>query len=222
MSKSYSSLKNNINVHYYDKFFDKKVADNYFDILEKNVVYNSDEESQVTVHGKKHVIPRKQVAYGDLGTSYKFAGVTVLSKSWSGDDILSKTLLEIKNSVEICTRQKFNFVLINRYKDGESYIGAHRDDEKELGDDPTIAGVSFGAERDVVFAPYRFIPIPDPKGCLTANTLPLVKDKLRVNLGHGSLFVMLDKTNTYWTHSIPKSAKVNGPRVSLTFRYINL
>lgn len=213
-SKSYSSLKNNINVHYYDTFFNKKLADDYFDILEKNVIYNSDEESIVTIYGKKHVIPRKQVAYGDLGTSYNFAGVTVSSKPWNDNNILSNTLLEIKNSVEICTRQKFNFVLINRYKDSNSYIGPHRDDEKELGDDPTIAGVSFGAERDVVFAPYKFIPLPD--------NLPLVKDKLHVKLGHGSLFVMLDKTNTFWTHSIPKNSKVNNSRISLTFRYINL
>lgn len=214
-TKTFTSLTNNINVHYYDKFFDKNKADSYFNVLEQNVVYNSDEESQVMVYGKKHVIPRKQVAFGDLGTSYNFAGVTVAANPWNNNDVLSNALLEIKAKVEEYTGKKFNFVLLNKYKDGESYIGHHRDDEKELGNDPAIACVSFGAERDFVFAPYRFIPIAN-------NNLPLVNDKLSMVLGHGSLCIMLDKTNTFWTHSIPKRAKIKTPRISLTFRFIHV
>jgi alkylated DNA repair dioxygenase AlkB len=216
-TKSYSSIINNIDVHYYNNFLDKDTAYRYFNILEQNVIYTSDEESKVTVYGKKHVIPRKQVAFGDFGTSYNFAGVTVAANPWTNvDDILCKTLLEIKNKVEEYTGKKFNFVLINRYKDGESYIGAHRDDEKELGDDPSIACVTFGAERPIVFAPYRFIPLPEPNNI----NLPLVNDKLSVILEHGSLCVMLNKTNTFWTHMIPKRSKIKTPRVSLTFRLI--
>lgn len=220
-SKAYSSLKNNINVHYYDKFLDEKVADKYFNVLENNVTYNTDEQSQVTIFGKKHVIPRKQVAFGDAGTSYKFAGVTVSANSWSNDDILCKTLLEIKQKVEDCTMKKFNFVLLNRYKDGNSYIGAHRDDEKELGNDPTIACISFGSKRDLVFAPYKFIPFPETT-CDPNINIPLVNDKLKITLDHGSLCVMLDKTNTYWTHCIPKKTGIIVPRVSLTFRFIHV
>ncbi len=214
MNKNYSSLKNNINVHYYGKFLDKKTSDEYFKVLEENVVYNTDKQSQIIIFGKKITIPRKQVAFGDVGTSYKFAGVTVQANPWTGDDLLSKTLLKIKDKVELFTGKTFNFVLLNRYKDGESYIGAHRDDEKELGDEPTIAAVSFGAKRELVFAPYKFIPLPD--------ILPLVKDKIHIPLEHGSLCVMLNKTNTYWTHCLPKNPKIAEPRISLTFRYINL
>jgi alkylated DNA repair dioxygenase AlkB len=214
-TKSYTSILNNINVHYYGNFIDENKADEYFNILEQNVVYNTDEQSQVTVFGKKHVIPRKQVAFGDEGTSYGFAGVTVMANQWTGNDILSKILQEIKTKVEEYTGKTFNFVLLNRYKDGDSYIGAHRDDEKELGDDPAITSVSFGAARELVFAPYRFIPLADPN-------LELNNDKLSIVLEHGSLCVMLDKTNTYWTHCIPKRAKIKTPRVSLTFRLIHL
>lgn len=230
-SKAYSSLINNINVHYYNEFLDKSTADSYFKILEQNLVYNTDEQSQVVVYGKKRIIPRKQVAFGDKGTGYKFAGTTVLARPWindktngeedgvgKNDNIVGETLLKIKQQVEEYTKKQFNFVLINRYKDGDSYIGHHRDDEKELGDEPTIACVTFGSERDLVFAPYKFIPLPEPDDI----KLPLVGDKLKVCLGHGSLCVMLNKTNTFWTHSIPKKSKIKTPRVSLTFRLINL
>jgi alkylated DNA repair dioxygenase AlkB len=216
MSRQFTSLKNNINVHCYDNFLDKQTADEYFDVLEKNVVYNTDEQSQITIFGRKLTIPRKQVAFGDDGTSYKFSGVKVDANKWNEDNILCKTLLKIKDKVETTTNKKFNFVLLNRYKNGDSYIGAHRDDEKELGDNPTIACVSFGTERNLVFAPYKFIPLPE------ADPLPLVKGKLPIPLKHGSLCVMLDKTNTYWTHCIPPKKNIEIPRVSLTFRYINL
>ena len=107
--------------------------------------------------------------------------------------------------------------MLNKYKDGESYIGHHRDDEKELGNDPAIACVTLGAERDFIFTPYKFIPIPEQN-----NELPLVNDKLSILLEHGSMCVMLDKTNTFWTHSIPKRTKIKTPRISLTFRFIHL
>ena len=138
-----------------------------------------------------------------------------MANPWDDNTILSKTLQKIKTKVEEYTGKTFNFVLLNRYKDGESYIGAHRDDEKELGDDPSIACITFGAERDFVFAPYRFIPLPDPN-------LELTNNKINIVLEHGSLCVMLDKTNTYWTHCIPKRSKIKLPRVSLTFRLIHL
>lgn len=216
MSKNYTSPKNNINLHYVENFLDKTTADTYFNILESGVTYNTDEQSQITIFGKKIMIPRKQVAYGDDGTSYKFSGVTVMAKRWTEDDKVGKTLLDIKKKVEEHTGKKFNFVLLNRYKDGDAYIGPHRDDEKELGDDPAIACISFGAERSLVFAPYRFIPLQDNQN------LPLTNDKLNVPLKHGSLCVMLDKTNTFWTHTIPKKSSIKLPRVSLTFRYIHM
>lgn len=98
MSKNYTSPKNNINVHYVDNFLNKTEADKHFNILEKGVIYNTDEQSQITIFGKKIMIPRKQVAYGDEGTSYKFSGVTVMAKRWTNDDNddVGKTLLEIK------------------------------------------------------------------------------------------------------------------------------
>ena len=79
-------------------------------------------------------------------------------------------------------------------------MGWHSDDEKPLGKNNTIASLSFGAERKFSF-----------KHKQTKQTVSLV-------LEHGSLLMMKDATQTNWLHSLPKSEKVTGPRINLTFR----
>lgn len=216
--KCFSSLTDKINVHYSSNFLDNHKADKYFHIFEKYLVYNSSEDSKVIVYGKEYEIKRKQVAYGDDGTFYEFAGTKVYAKSWNNkDDIICRVIKNIKHMVELFTLQKFNFVLINRYADGNDKIGKHQDSNKNniLGDDPTIVGVSFGAARDVIFKPYS---TPTNPGIIPKH----MNDKISIRLDHGSIFVMYPPTNTYWTHEIPKKANINTPRISLTFRYLHL
>ena len=90
-------------------------------------------------------IPRNQAAYGDEGISYKYSGVTVTAKEWT------PTLREIRGKVESATGKRFNFVLVNRYKDGRDYVGEHKDDEKDLEESYPIASVTLGATRDFYF-----------------------------------------------------------------------
>jgi alkylated DNA repair dioxygenase AlkB len=209
MYKSICSLYDKINVHYHKNIFHSiDAANDAFDILDKNVKYNSDEESMVFIMGRYIKIPRRQVAYGEKGTVYEFAGTTVPAIDWNSDDPVCKLIKKIKKKMELLSHTTFNFVLINRYDNGNEYIGFHSDDEKELGDNPIIAGVSLGAERDVVFKSNKPTEIID-------NTQNLF-------LNHGSGFIMRDQTNTNWKHSIPKRANINTARISLTFRYINL
>jgi alkylated DNA repair dioxygenase AlkB len=191
-----------VDIIYKSDFIDKKKAEKYFYIFERDLVYNTSEESKVTVFGKEYFIKRKQVAYGDSGTFYSFAGHKTNAKAWDDNSQLCIILRNIRKKVEIFTGKKFNFVLINRYENGEDYIGPHRDDERELGDKPTIVGVSFGAERDIVFTPINF-----------------VSDKIKIRLGDGSIFVMNDPTNKNYKHQIPK-CKSDKVRISLTFRNI--
>ena len=195
----------NLKVSYKSDFLSKEKADKIYRILERSLVYNTEEESKVVVFGKEHSIPRKQVAYGDEGTFYKFAGSTVYAKSWHDNNNVCRILRNIKKQVEEFTGEEFNFVLINRYKDGHDCIGHHQDDERELGDKPTIVGVSLGVQRPIIFKPYKFLA-----------------DNITLDLEHGSIFVMHHPTNDHWTHSIPKREKIKTPRISLTFRKLYL
>ncbi|MFN8326319.1 MAG: alpha-ketoglutarate-dependent dioxygenase AlkB [Flavobacteriaceae bacterium] len=93
---------------------------------------------------------------------------------------------------------------MNYYRDGNDSNGWHADNEKELGKNPIIASISFGAKR--VFQ-------------MKHNTN---KDqKFKIELEHGSLLIMKGTTQHFWKHQIPKSTKKVGPRINLTFRIIN-
>jgi alkylated DNA repair dioxygenase AlkB len=97
----------------------------------------------------------------------------------------------------------FTSVLLNLYRDGKDSNGWHADNEKELGKNPVIASLSFGAERTFH---------------LQHNTEKTLKQK--IILEHGSLLVMKGTTQHYWKHQIPKTAKEIGNRINLTFRNI--
>ena len=113
-------------------------------------------------------------------------------------------LLQLKEKVENYSEIKFNSVLLNEYPDGEVGMGWHSDDEKELGTDPIIASLSFGANRDFIFKHKTDRSI----------------ENVKLHLKSGSLLLMLGSTQHYWKHSLPKRLKVKEPRINLTFRNI--
>lgn len=206
MLKCIADLDDKIVIHYWDEFLSHRRATKYFRILEDKLIYNSDDASMVTIHGKKIKIPRKQVAYGDDGIFYTFSGNKVDALSWNNDDIVCRVLQNIKRRVEIFSREQFNFVLINRYKNGDDCIGYHSDDEKELCQNSSIVGVSLGANRDILFKSNN-------------NHYPINTDNpISINLKHGSIMMIKYPTNSYWKHSIPRRRNINNVRISLTFR----
>ncbi|XP_061674335.1 DNA oxidative demethylase ALKBH2 isoform X2 [Syngnathoides biaculeatus] len=188
----------------YALLFTKEEADRLFQKLEEEVIYSTGEEAKVQVFGKVYDIPRKQATYGERGLTYTYSGVTRLACPWT------PTLEYIRRSVGKITGHTFNFVLVNRYKDGQDHMGEHRDDEKELDPLSPIASVSLGAARDFVFR-HR-----DARGKRSARRVEPVK----LVLAHGSLLLMNPPTNTFWYHSLPVRKKVLLPRVNLTFRRI--
>jgi DNA oxidative demethylase len=206
---TYISLYDQINVTYEQNFFSKYEADIYYALFESHLKYNSDEDSKIILYGKSIKIPREQVAYGDVGVFYTFSGNKVTPRCWNSDECGRKLLL-IKNKIEQYTGESFNFVLVNRYRDGNSYIGFHSDDEKDLDKTSSIIGVSLGCERDFLFKPKKsFVP---------KNILSTIS----INLSHGSLTQIKSPTNEYWQHSIPKRTNSKKPRISLTFRCMKI
>lgn len=200
-SKLYLDLLTGLNIYYTSNFIDKEDSKIIFKVLEKRLVYNSADESKVFIHGKYIDIPRSQTAYGEPGTYYRFAGNIVYAKDWLEDGPVETILRKIGHKLEVYAGTKFNFVLINRYENGSQYIGFHSDDEEDLGSEPKIAGVSFGAIRPIYFQ--------NRKTGLT---------DVKIDLEPGSVVLMNHPTNNYWKHSIPKTSKKVGTRISLTYR----
>jgi alkylated DNA repair dioxygenase AlkB len=147
--------------------------------------------------GGKVPLPRLTAWYGDAGKSYSYSGITVHPNPWT------PTLLRIKERVEAIAGVKFNSVLLNFYRNEQDSVGWHSDDEPELGTNPVIASVSFGAERTFQF---KHKENPDLRQS--------------VGLSHGSLLLMAGSTQHHWKHQIPKTKKPHGPRINLTFRII--
>ncbi|XP_060926745.1 DNA oxidative demethylase ALKBH2 isoform X2 [Limanda limanda] len=190
----------------YALLFSREEADQLFEQLEEEVEYSTGEEAKVHVFGKLYNIPRKQATHGDAGLTYTYSGVKRSACPWT------PTLESIRDAVTKTTGQTFNFVLVNRYKDGQDHMGEHRDDEKELDPLCPIASVSLGAARDFIFR-HR-----DARGKQSSRQIEPVK----LELTHGSLLLMNPPTNTFWYHSLPVRKRVLLPRINLTFRRIGL
>ena len=151
-------------------------------------------EESVVVYGKRHLQPRLTAWYGDA--SYTYSGLRLEPLPWT------ELLLAIRAAVESACGCRFNSVLLNRYRNGRDSMGMHSDDEPELGDDPVIASLSYGATRTFVLRHKRN------------------KQTLRLPLEDGSLLVMRGQLQRNWLHGINKSARPLGERINLTFRYI--
>ena len=163
-------------------------------------MYFTGDLSKVKIFGKVHPIPRKQSAYGDEGLTYKYSGTTVPALPWT------PTLSMLRDLIQIKTGIKYNFVLVNRYKDGEDKMGDHKDDEKELEEKVPIASLTLGAERDFIFKHQ------DRKKNHIENIKIVLKD--------GMLLLMNPPTNKFWYHGLPPRKCCHHPRINLTFRMI--
>jgi alkylated DNA repair dioxygenase AlkB len=148
------------------------------------------------MYGKQVLFPRLTSWYGDKDKPYSFSGITLNPHAWSEE------LLIIKSKIEPISETVFNSVLLNLYRDGNDSISWHTDAEKELGRNPIIASVNFGAER---------------KFQIKHNETGEIHD---IILKHGSLLIMKGELQHFWKHQIPKQKNINKPRVNLTFRVI--
>ncbi|MCF2949063.1 alpha-ketoglutarate-dependent dioxygenase AlkB [Paraglaciecola aquimarina] len=180
-------------VVYYPNFIPPPRASELMVILQQTILWKKD---QITLYGKIFNVPRLQAWYGDDDAAYEYSGLTMQPQTWT------KELLELKKICEQTTKTQFNSVLANLYRNGADGVGRHADDEKELGQNPVIASLSFGETRNLDF--YH-----------NHST-----QKLRLPLESGSLLVMKGGTQANWQHGVAKSKKVLGPRVNLTFRSI--
>lgn len=154
-------------------------------------------QDEVVLFGRPTRVPRLQAWHGDAGRTYTYSGLRLEPEPWT------PALLEVKAAIEPLAGIRFTSVLCNRYRDGRDGVDWHADDEPELGPEPVIASVSFGATR-----PFQLRHRHDPS---LAHA---------VDLPAGSLLVMRGPTQACWKHRIPKTARPVGERLNLTFRVI--
>ncbi|HEX4738168.1 MAG TPA: alpha-ketoglutarate-dependent dioxygenase AlkB [Allosphingosinicella sp.] len=155
-------------------------------------------QENVRIFGKVYQQPRLVALYGDPGKKYDYSGISLHPLPWS--DLLR----DMKRRVEDCTETQFNAVFLNLYRDHNDSMGFHSDDERELGKNPAIASVTFGATR-VFLMKHKY-----------RNDIPTK----RIPLEAGSVLLMKGTTQHFWKHGINKQSEPCGPRVNLTFRML--
>jgi alkylated DNA repair dioxygenase AlkB len=181
-------------VHYYPIFFSPEESEKYFEYLTFEINWK---QEPIQIFGRKIMQPRLTAWYGDSEKDYSYSGITMHPHRWTN------TLLEIKQKIDSLAEVKFSSALLNLYRNGKDSMGWHRDNEKELGTNPIIASVSFGASRIFQLRNYK--------------DKALVKS---IELSSGSLLLMKGETQHFWEHRIPKTSKQIGSRINLTFRVI--
>ncbi|XP_038215610.1 DNA oxidative demethylase ALKBH2-like [Zerene cesonia] len=183
----------------------KSIASAILQELENSLEYFKGDLSKIKVFGKIYPLPRQQVAYGDPGITYTYSNLTVPALPWP------EPILALRNFLFKLKGIKYNFVLVNKYRDGNDHMGEHRDNEPELDRNIPIASISFGQER-IFILKHKEARKPGPNRKQIAP--------VTINLEHGSVLFMNPPTNDIWYHSLPKRKKMLGIRINLTFRKI--
>ncbi|WP_291725847.1 alpha-ketoglutarate-dependent dioxygenase AlkB family protein [Bernardetia sp.] len=163
------------------------------------------QHNQIKIFGKMLFEPRFSAWYGDKDANYSYSNLKLEPNSWNEKLLFVKNEIEKLISISELENIKFNSVLMNWYRDGQDSMGWHSDNEKELGRNPVIASLNFGAARRFLF-----------------RNIKNKKEKVEFSLQNGLLLIMAGEIQHFWQHAIPKEAKIKTNRINLTFRTIKL
>ncbi len=146
----------------------------------------------IKIHGKEIATPRWQQAYGK---NYSYTG------SKNNALPITETLQFFLDWCQNHIDKRLNGLLLNWY-DGEKghYIGAHRDDTRELQHGSPIVTISIGQERVFRMRPH------------------FQKGYQDIIIKNGGIVIIPWHTNLKWTHEVPKFKRYKGKRISVTIR----
>lgn len=178
-----------------------KLLKGKFNVANRDDMFNSINalplnKHKVVICGVEHMTPRKIGFFSNESKGYYYSG-NLLPATKLDNFLFLQNILEQVNNI---TNSDFNAILINRYCDGDDYIGPHSDDEKSLANNGVVT-LSFGQER--------IFRIKDKK-TKTKIMDVIVKDC--------DMYHMTGEFQKHFTHEIPKQKGAKDVRISLTFR----
>jgi alkylated DNA repair dioxygenase AlkB len=153
-------------------------------------------DNRYVVAGRQFILPRLQTWHADPGIRYSYSNNLLETRPWT------PLLSGIRAKVESYLKFSFNSVLVNLYRNGDDYVGWHSDNEPELGEQPFIASLTFGAERQFKFRHKKS------------------SENGRILLRSGTLLIMHPDFQHYWLYSVPIDKSVTEGRINLTFRKV--
>lgn len=181
----------NGHINYFGKILSDEEILYYFKELNDTIAWKNDE---VIIFGKLIITSRKVAWYASSNIDYTYSNISKKALPFT------PVLLSLKQIIEQITGETYNACLLNLYENGSEGMGWHSDDERELEPLASIASLSLGSERKFSLKHKQN------------------KQTVSVILENGSLLEMKNETQLYWKHALPKTTKVLGPRINLTFR----
>jgi alkylated DNA repair dioxygenase AlkB len=128
-----------------------------------------------------------------------------LTAGWSTDtvdDTVPSIVREMASSLSERYAVHFDAIWMNLYRDGSDSVAWHGDRNRLTMDKPLVATVSLGARR-------RFL--------LRRRGTSTIAHELEP--GGGDLIVMGGRCQHDWEHTVPKTKKAVGARISVTIRH---
>ncbi|MEO7757571.1 MAG: alpha-ketoglutarate-dependent dioxygenase AlkB [Dokdonella sp.] len=182
-------------VRYAVQAYAQASADALLEALDAEIPW---QQHRLNLFGREVAAPRLSCWMGDPAATYTYSRTRFDPLPWT------PTVALLRDDLAARFGLRFNSVLANRYRDGRDSMGWHSDDEPELGSQPQIASLSFGAERT-----FRL------RKRITREAV------LSIPLAHGSLLLMAGDSQALYQHALPTRAAVTSPRINLTFRWIH-
>ncbi len=133
--------------------------------------------------------------FSSNSVGYQYSGQIAKSKPLG---INLELLLVLINEL---FESEFNGILVNRYENGFEYIGAHSDDESNL-DKSGVVSISYGSSRI-----FRI---------RNKQTKKIIQD---VPISNLDIIHMGGNFQKEFTHEVPSTKEIVGPRYSFTFRH---
>lgn len=171
-------------------------ADALFDALRAEIDW---QPLHLRIFGREVAAPRLACWIGDADAAYSYSRMHFAPRPWTPATARLRGELQERLGV------RFNSVLANLYRNGRDSMAWHSDDEAELGGEPVIASLSFGVART-----FRL------------RSRAAREAALSLELAHGSLLVMAGRTQRLYQHALPRRARVDTPRINLTYRLIRV
>lgn len=154
------------------------------------------------VHADGGKVPRREYYNHAQGLPYSYGQGPYARTYESQKDHFIINIIRCKlwNHFKFREDEDFDVVFLNLYMDHRDHLGWHADDSPEMDDEYPIVTVSLGARREIWFRDNA------------------TKEVETLMLENGSAAIMLPGMQDTHQHRIPKSDRLCGPRISLTFR----
>lgn len=171
-------------VVYIPEFLDRDVADALVRELNADTQWRADSR---VMYGKRVLVPRQTAGRGER-----------MTQPWT------PTLSTVRDMIERYTGSAYDYVFLNRYRDGRDAVAWHGDRDGERDARLVVASLSLGASRAFQLRPKK--------------DSGLRYDPITAEVAHGDLIVMRGDTQLFWEHRVPRDPRVTGERLNVTFR----